>query len=836
MRKRLWYPRVRSTGDGSRPASAGSGVEQAEQMASTTQRQRRRIVVIALALLLPLAAILGLESRTVSRFDASADELLARAARVRDGASPQYQQAVLSALPAHPSNGVVLRLDELLPEAEAISVPPAPAGEESDVLFALEFKDPSALGLRAVVGRTSLESSDGVLRARVLGDDVLLVTDPVELPRDEIGEIRIRARSTRGGVLRLGWSVEPKEMLDWYSAIDLNLVADARVREYSIDAKNVMRSDVAAGEVIRQLYFRPSDLEGDFVEIDSLRIVSKLSKYRQLPRGVSHETLGGVTRRVIHALAPQVLRYDLRIPDSAPRLDLGLGVLRSDDPVDFEVWIEAEDGRRRLLSERVSSDASWVDSRIDLSAWAGKTVSLDLTVRGSAKNVAFWSHPTISESPPERLNVVILLEDTLRADHLALNGHHRPTSPNRDRVADEGVVFEVALAQATKTRPSVHSLMTSLYPSATGVWHFADALSPSYLTMAEIMNAQGFETAGFTQNGNTGRSTGLHQGYSQFIDGDLLGDTDPRGALGTQLTAWLERQVDRNTFTFVHVLNPHGPYDPPPPYDDWYREGFEDAEVVAGRTDTDPPWVSRPTKEGRERRYDGQIRWNDDVIGEFLQTLDRLGMSENTLLVLLSDHGEYFGEHGYWEHRPPGFLPVVHVPLILHMPGRLPAGRRVPQKVQLLDVMPTVLELAEIDPDAFLLQGESLLDLIDGRRPEYWERRLVVSEEPMSMTKTQSCDCGSFYFGKWHLMSTRFLGSLQEPGHRVFDLDRDWGQSSETTPWREGRSLGRRFPGVLEEFLATNRESWRNWTGGEQTQVPVDPQALEQLRALGYVR
>jgi arylsulfatase A-like enzyme len=119
--------------------------------------------------------------------------------------------------------------------------------------------------------------------------------------------------------------------------------------------------------------------------------------------------------------------------------------------------------------------------------------------------------------------------------------------------------------------------------------------------------------------------------------------------------------------------------------------------------------------------------------------LEELGLTEDTLLVLLSDHGEYMGENGLWEHHPPGLMPVIHVPLMMTYPRRFEEAKRIDEVVQLIDVMPTVLELAGIDRQQLLLAGDSLIDLIEGRDAERWRTRVAISEEPIAMDKQRPC-------------------------------------------------------------------------------------------------
>jgi Sulfatase len=190
----------------------------------------------------------------------------------------------------------------------------------------------------------------------------------------------------------------------------------------------------------------------------------------------------------------------------------------------------------------------WVDGRVDLARWAGQAVRLTLRATGTvggARNVAFWSSPIVSSAPVKPFNVVVMVEDAERADYLSVYGHATPTTPFKDRLmAERGIVFEQAIAQADKTRPSVASFMTSLYPTATGSWHFSDILSDRYLTLAEVLRAQGYVTASFIQNGNAGPYAGIHQGFDKLLDEATLGRSTEGVFMSDRVRGFLERRLE----------------------------------------------------------------------------------------------------------------------------------------------------------------------------------------------------------------------------------------------------------------------------------------------------
>jgi arylsulfatase A-like enzyme len=546
-------------------------------------------------------------------------------------------------------------------------------------------------------------------------------------------------------------------------------------------------------------------------------------------------------------LPPQELEYSLRIPDREPRLDFGTGILAEGEAVTFSVKVVEDDRETTVLEHTLESADRWNDARLDLARWAGQEVRLRLSTDGSPENVAFWSNLVVSGRPVQPFNVVILLEDALRADHLSTNGYDRPTAPFKDRfMGEEGVVFLRATSQATKTRPSVPSLMTSLLPTTTGVWDFADVLPEGFLTLAEVMRQQGFVTASFVQNGNAGLFAGLHQGFDALFDAETTG-ASTEDILGDRLVSWIERNRDRNFFLYIHVMDPHGVYEPPAPFDRWYREMSAGATPQDFDAHLDPEWEEGPTVEGRRHLYDGEIRHNDAVIEEFLGTIEQLGLKESMFLVLTSDHGEHLGERELWEHDPPGFLQVTGVPLMFVYPKRFRGGQRIDENVQLIDVMPTVLELARVDASGLLMQGDSLVDLVEGREISKWRNRVTLSEEPVLMDKAKPSRnrglrvFGSMFYRDWHFIASRRFwpqrGYWPESLRmKVFNIANDREEARELWSAYLDLYLRFKFTQALNGVQGNSMGAGKKWSdGGNAPEYKFDPDDLERLKALGYV-
>jgi arylsulfatase len=442
---------------------------------------------------------------------------------------------------------------------------------------------------------------------------------------------------------------------------------------------------------------------------------------------------------------------------------------------------------------------------------------------------------------------MIVLEDALRADRLSVYGYQEKTSPFKEELLQsQGAVFMRARSQDNVTRTSLPSMMTSLLPSVTGVWGFADMLRPEFLTLAEVMRQQGFATGSFVQNSNAGPASGLQQGFDTTIDEAVRGPTE-KLLEGDELWNWLRAHKDRNTFVYLHIVDPHGPYEPKAPYDEAYRKLGANSGPPVGRNESiDAPYVKSPTAATRSALYDGEIRNNDEKLRAFFDRMKAAGLFDDTLFIFTADHGEYLGEHGYFAHNPPGYVQNTGVPLILYHKQKIPQQLRVEDPVQLMDVMPTILDFAGVDTSGMTMQGDSLVGLLEGRNPDYWKSRVVASEEvTMRDRLTDWRDrglrvSGSLFYGDWHLITSRAFwpqrGFVPEVLRlKVFNQAEDPHESSSQLRFIPDAYLRYRYMSGLSELQAIGEEAQHKFRSTQETNYEFDPDTLEHLKALGYV-
>jgi len=268
------------------------------------------------------------------------------------------------------------------------------------------------------------------------------------------------------------------------------------------------------------------------------------------------------------------------------------------------------------------------------------------------------------------------------------------------------------------------------------------------------MRHQGFATASFVQNTNGGLGAGLHQGYGSQFESKIVGDR-AEALYNKKLYDWIEENSDQNMFLYLHLVDPHGPYDPPPSFNTWHKEPPQNKRTLKRRKNIDPEWVKTVTKKGRRSLYDGEINYNDYYFKSFIHRLKQYELMNDSLVVFISDHGEHLGEHDLWSHRPPGYVQCINVPLIMTFPEKLPKGIQVSQPVQLLDIMPTILELAEVKSEHIPIQGDSLVPLMLNKNKNFWDRRVVISEEVMDRQgKSDPGRWASLIYKNWHIINS----------------------------------------------------------------------------------
>lgn len=423
--------------------------------------------------------------------------------------------------------------------------------------------------------------------------------------------------------------------------------------------------------------------------------------------------------------------------------------------------------------------------------------------------------------PQRPHNLVLISLDTLRADRLGLYGHERDTSPRLDRWAEDAIVFTRALSPSNETIAAHHSIFQSELP--------VTAMTPGRRqTLAAMLQRRGYRTVAFTDGGPMSPKFAFGAGFQGFdsANGGL------RHVLPRAL-AWIDLAAAQPEpfYAFIHTFDIHLPYDPPPPYDTMFYADYA-GEVTGAETrslmrrvrgifewenNTDPFDIAEDDRRKIDALYDGGIAYADDQLQLLLDRLDRDDLRDETMVVIFSDHGEEFWDHGSVLHAHTLYQEILHVPFLVRLPGI--AGRSVVERVSLIDTVPTIMEALE-HPVAPALKGASLMPLIRG---EEVAERAIVSQGVVAGTKLQSVVSGSFKL----IRSDHLEGQPFE----LYDLDRDPHELedlSERLP-----DVAVRLSAMLDRVLAAVDDGVEH--PFDRLPEDLDEETLERLRSLGYV-
>ena len=396
----------------------------------------------------------------------------------------------------------------------------------------------------------------------------------------------------------------------------------------------------------------------------------------------------GIHERGVALRAPGRASTSLA-PGPGERLRLSLAVAGADAPV--ELRVSADDDALPEQRVRLEPGAPWRELVVDLAPLAGERTRLHLDAPAAGPRATVLVGGALRLGPDGRTapdggplpDVVLYVEDTLRADALSIYGADFVVDEHLAAVAAEGVVVERVFAASNWTRPSVASLHTGLDPLSHGNTTHLRRLSAATETLAERLAAAGYQTAAFVTNYHAGGWSGLDQGFDHFEEPTAHGASRVESTLTSAVVQqpvadWLAAREGERVFVWVHSLDPHAPY--APPMDDLYPL-MREAGVIPDETAE------------TSLRYAAEVAHNDQRLAELDAALAASGRADRTLLVFASDHGEAFGEHDAHEHRKTLHQEEVAVPWVLRWPGVLPAGHRVEAAAGHEDMAPSLLGL-----------------------------------------------------------------------------------------------------------------------------------------------
>jgi arylsulfatase A-like enzyme len=406
-----------------------------------------------------------------------------------------------------------------------------------------------------------------------------------------------------------------------------------------------------------------------------------------------------------------------------------------------------------------------------------------------------------------RPNVVLIVIDALRPDHLGCYGYHRPTSPNIDLLAERSVVFETAITQAPWTKGAFSSIFTSLYPFQHSVTDWESVMPDSHVTLPEILGEQGYDTRCVINMIGLGGRFGVLSGFSEAVEPEKK-YRDARET--TDIAIRMMREAEDPLFLLVHYFDPHDPYRPP----------LQHLDMILLSSDPDPlskdPVKSREPGESRNTggipsddrilkdmlMYDGCIRYTDHHIGRIVEAIDEMGLADNTLLIITADHGEAFWEHGAAGHGANVYDEAIRVPLIVHYPGASVSPCRVAEQVAHVDLLPTILEYAGIT-DEYHREGIGLLGFIKtGRRSRREGAFLPMGATLCECTVRRAPGTKCIRTDEWKLI-VEPTTSLAE----LYDLEND--HSETRNLWSAGVEIGASMMKRMLEIPGVSIQGWR---------------------------
>lgn len=518
--------------------------------------------------------------------------------------------------------------------------------------------------------------------------------------------------------------------------------------------------------------------------------------------------LNNETRRSLIVDGTASLEAVMTIPRDGAQLSVGYALLKE--------WQRAADGRTAqftidiedvsLFSDTITTSrerpARWRDANIDLMPYAGRRVRLRFAMAsGDGPAYGLWSLPALYRTqPPQpdaRPNIILVSIDALRADHLSHEGYGRPTTPTLDAWAEGGVRCRQAIAQSNWTLTSMASLITGIHPSRHNVLREDQRLPAALAVLPAWFRQAGYVTAVAQSNQWLHEQYGFCQGVDHYYFDPGSSPESPirADAQMVYVRQWIERFRQQPFFLWLHLIEAHAPYGGYLPPDSITQFGLSELD-----------------------KYDAAIRMLDDRLAALRQALRDQGIEDRTLIVVTSDHGEEFGDHGGTEHGRTLYQEMLHIPLIFYWPAGLPAGRVVEPIVQHIDVFPTLAELAGLPAPP--VDGKSLVPLMRagtgaGAQPAFSQSG-SLDPERLALISVITPD-------GW-----KGIEDLKDGRIAVYHLTLDPHEQQDLNAHHAARTQ------ALQQLL----DAWRSQKTIVEASPPVvlDRAAKERLRSLGYLQ
>ncbi len=738
----------------------------------------------------------------------------------------------LASSPAHELRAIREAISESAPERES-----AAAGRSrtrhllrgGDVAsFTTGAPPPAARRPRMITLRPSEEARrDGDYVDLGAGAELRSV-EPLDVPAFDLESMVLELEVARGDSLILQLSSsEGLDDVQQTAGLSFPISASSELQTFRF-----RRPALGKMEQVRHVKIRenPGSGESPIVRVESLRYSLRLDAFAERPSGLDAVELRGSLRPALWQGVSGRFSFPLEESDGS-LLKLAVGALAESpaEPIDFAVSVVGHHDRRSVLHRgSVEPLDGWLELAVTLPEDGARELVLEAE-RLAPRSALLWSGVRLIDRlrPPRRL--VLILADTLRADALGCYGHPGDPTPSLDALARQGVRFDRAFSQTYWTRPSMASLMTGRYVAATGVQIGHQRLAEAYETLAERLAGGGFTTVGIVTNPNAGPHAGLDQGFDRMR---LSSHEQTDELIADAVLPTLDELDDDDVFLYLHLMEPHGPYGPPEPPDADFQLPATGSPLPHDPA-FDRPWSRRPTAAQRVALYGYDVRSMDRALGGLLAHLDRRWRSPAgvpPILAFVSDHGEHLGERGQWGHRWADLYPEnVQVPMIIRAPGRIAPNTELSGPVEIRHLGGTLLDLVGLVPHPD-----------DSSSEETWGSLLPLFEAasdsvspPFAVSAAEEQEIAAFsLFGRRYGYVARFVRGT--PRVAMFS---DAGLEHRVTTHWPRPVLEHGLLGVRRSYLESQAEIRERLRMGEgDSAQTIDPEALENLKALGYVQ
>jgi len=573
-------------------------------------------------------------------------------------------------------------------------------------------------------------------------------------------------------------------------------------------------------------------------------------------------TEGEYSYNVILAPPRTEFAVPVKIQDNS-YLDFKYGIFNefirrpSERVFNFKIVLKTSEEEKLLFEEK----ASWrgqnkhKSEKIDLSKFSGKKVNINfITEEVSGKNISklppvlpIWINPVIykKQNKKEDINIILVSLDTLRPDHLKCYGYSRETSPNLDKLAEDGVLFQNTFSTTSWTLPGHTSMLTSLNCHRHQVYYPDQKMRDDIQTVADFLRINEFYTSGFSGGGYLSEKYGFSRGFDRYYGIRLYGDKsireDESELLNKLVVNWVDENQDKKFFLFLHTYQPHDPYANPSKIGKtflqndakWRKIKMVDIFKNGNRYKTH---LSKKDTQNIVDLYDGEIKYTDDTfVGPLINKLKQENIYDKSLIIVTSDHGEEFYDHESWLHDHTVYNEAIKIPLIIKFPNSLYKGKKIDQFVRVTDIIPTILDYLKVKSNDEYFDGKSLIPLIEGKEKQ---NRTFISDVALRNFDTPP-DIITMNHNYMKLILNQKIESpyIQRiskniEGHQIelYDLKNDPEEKNNLAEYKAYRNLCVELVKKIGKYYEKLKLK-----GGKKKKVKLDEKLRNRLESLGYL-